>query len=59
MHWTEIVTIILVIAIVLGISIYLFLRKKSGKSLEFCAEEKHGSDLVEAYHKKYGNKAKN
>jgi hypothetical protein len=59
MHPVAIIVLIAVALIVVGIVVFLVLRLRSGKSLEFCPEEDHkGSDLVKAYHKKYGKKKK-
>ena len=59
MHPVAIIVLIAVVLIVAGIVVFLVLRLRSGKSLEFCPEEDHkGSDLVKAYHKKYGKNGK-
>ena len=53
MHPVAIIVLIAVALIVVGIVVFLVLRLRSGKSMEFCPEEDHkGSDLVKAYHKK-------
>ena len=60
MHWTEIVTIVLVASFLLAMGIYYGRKINRGESFEECScssKKKKGKSknpLVEMYHKEYG-----